>query len=78
MIERDRIVFEGAHAGSVPIAWNLAGGYHSPLEKVIDLHRNTLRECVRAYVQPAVSEAPSPKTNGLISKGVPHESHRTP
>lgn len=49
MIERDQIVFEAAHASETPIAWNLAGGYQTPLSKVVDLHVNTLRECVRAF-----------------------------
>ncbi len=49
MIERDQIAFEAAHASETPIAWNLAGGYQTPLSKVVDLHVNTLRECVRAF-----------------------------
>lgn len=49
MIERDQIVFEAARAREIPIAWNLAGGYQSPLSKVVELHVNTLRECVRAF-----------------------------
>ncbi len=49
MIERDQIVFEAARAREIPIAWNLAGGYQSPLSKVVELHVNTMRECVRAF-----------------------------
>ncbi len=49
MIERDRIVFTAAHATGTPLAWNLAGGYQEPLSKVVELHVNTMRECVRAY-----------------------------
>jgi acetoin utilization deacetylase AcuC-like enzyme len=52
MIERDRIVFEAAHASGTPIAWNLAGGYQKPMSKVVELHVNTMRECVRAYGAP--------------------------
>src|ERR1019366_3813534 len=48
MIERDHIVFAAARASETPIAWNLAGGYQEPLAKVVELHVNTLRECVRA------------------------------
>jgi acetoin utilization deacetylase AcuC-like enzyme len=60
MIERDRIVFTAAHAAGTPIAWNLAGGYQEPLSKVVELHVNTMRECVRAYGAPAApSTAPS-------------------
>ena len=49
MIERDQIVFEADRASETPIAWNLAGGYQEPLRKVIDLHVNTMRECVKAF-----------------------------
>ena len=49
MIERDRIVFEAASVSETPIAWNLAGGYQEPLAKVVDLHVNTMRECVRVF-----------------------------
>jgi acetoin utilization deacetylase AcuC-like enzyme len=52
MIERDRTVFEAARAAGTPIAWNLAGGYQVPLTKVIELHVNTMRECVRVYAAP--------------------------
>jgi hypothetical protein len=37
---------------ATPIAWNLAGGYQVPLTKVIELHVNTMRECVRVYAPP--------------------------
>jgi acetoin utilization deacetylase AcuC-like enzyme len=49
MIERDRIVFDAARAQGTPIAWNLAGGYQEPLAKVIELHVNTMRECVKVF-----------------------------
>ena len=49
MIERDQIVFDAARRSETPIAWNLAGGYQKPLSKVVDLHVNTLRECLRAF-----------------------------
>ncbi len=58
MIERDRIVFEAARATGTPIAWNLAGGYQVPLAKVIELHVNTMRECVRAFGTPDVPVSP--------------------
>jgi acetoin utilization deacetylase AcuC-like enzyme len=47
--ERDRIVFEHCATRALPIAWNLAGGYQKPLRKVLDVHDNTLRECLRVY-----------------------------
>jgi hypothetical protein len=57
IIERDRIVFDAARASETPIAWNLAGGYQEPLAKVVDLHINTLRECVKVFVRLPDSEA---------------------
>ena len=56
MIERDQIVFDAARATHTPIAWNLAGGYQEPLSKVLELHTNTLRECVRAFASAAIQE----------------------
>lgn len=50
MRRRDRIVFEAAKAAAVPLAWNLAGGYQVPIEKVVRLHLATMEECVRVYV----------------------------
>ncbi len=49
MIERDQIVFDAARASKTPIAWNLAGGYQKPLAKVIELHINTMQECIRVF-----------------------------
>jgi len=49
MIERDGIVFRAARASNTPIAWNLAGGYREPLERVVSLHVNTLQECSNAF-----------------------------
>ncbi len=56
MIERDRTVFAHAHRAAVPIAWNLAGGYQEPLERVTALHVNTMRECARIYCDEATPE----------------------
>lgn len=41
MMERDNIVFAMAKRSNTPIVWNLAGGYQTPVEKVIQLHMNT-------------------------------------
>ncbi len=49
MLLRDRIVFEAARRQAIPLAWNLAGGYQNPIERVLALHRNTMRACVDAY-----------------------------
>lgn len=46
---RDRIVFEQAQRYGLPIAWNLAGGYQSPLRKVLEIHDNTMLECFAVY-----------------------------
>lgn len=46
---RDRIVFQCAKRLGIPVAWNLAGGYQDPLQKVLDIHDATMEECVRVY-----------------------------
>jgi acetoin utilization deacetylase AcuC-like enzyme len=50
LARRDQLVFEQARRLEVPVVWNLAGGYQSPLSKVIEIHDNTLRACLRAYL----------------------------
>lgn len=47
--ERDRLVFLNAVSLGVPIAWNLTGGYQSPLRSVLDIHDNTMRECAAVF-----------------------------
>ncbi|MDD3051408.1 MAG: histone deacetylase, partial [Candidatus Cloacimonetes bacterium] len=47
MRKRDEIVFGFAKNTGIPIVWNLAGGYQSPVSKVLDLHENTYRMAVR-------------------------------
>ena len=42
LARRDRIVFETCRELGVPVVINLAGGYQKPVEKVIDLHVQTL------------------------------------
>jgi acetoin utilization deacetylase AcuC-like enzyme len=49
MIMRDRLVFTFAKENKIPLVWNLAGGYQNPIENVIDLHENTLKECLSVY-----------------------------
>lgn len=44
MKERDSSVFKFCNESNIPIAWNLAGGYQNPLQKVLDLHTNTAIE----------------------------------
>jgi acetoin utilization deacetylase AcuC-like enzyme len=48
--QRDRLVFETACELRIPLAWNLAGGYQSPLRKVLHIHDNTMRACATAYL----------------------------
>ena len=43
LFRRDYAVFRRCREMGLPIAWNLAGGYQSPLRKVLDIHDNTLR-----------------------------------
>ena len=50
MRERDRLVFEGLRQRGIPCAWNLAGGYQTPLRKVLDLHDNTMLEAMAAWL----------------------------
>ncbi len=50
---RDAIVFDGLKALEMPVAWNLAGGYQvepdGSIPKVLEIHDNTMFECVRVY-----------------------------
>jgi len=50
LAERDQIVFETARRVGLPIAWNLAGGYQTPLGRVLRIHSNTLRACARSFI----------------------------
>ena len=50
MRERDRLVFEGLRQRGIPCVWNLAGGYQTPLRRVLDLHDNTMLECMAAWL----------------------------
>ena len=49
MRKRDQIVFETCRKMNLPIAWNLAGGYQTPIERVLEIHNNTAIQCVIAY-----------------------------
>ncbi len=50
---RDAMVFDSFHEQGIPVAWNLAGGYQTErdgsIPKVLEIHDNTMRECVRVY-----------------------------
>lgn len=61
LAERDRVVFTACRDQALPVAWNLAGGYQSPLRRVLDIHDATMRACIAAYssqVSEGVSNAP--------------------
>lgn len=47
---RDRIVFLTAKSMGIPVAWDLAGGYQNPLQKVLDIHNNTMNACCDVYL----------------------------
>ena len=49
MFERDRTVFKFAKDNDIPIVWNLAGGYQSDFDKVLEIHENTLKACIEVY-----------------------------
>jgi acetoin utilization deacetylase AcuC-like enzyme len=46
---RDSTVFSIFKELGIPVAWNLAGGYSTPIQEVLDIHNATLEECVRVY-----------------------------
>ena len=58
MRARDRIVLETANFLGIPIAWNLAGGYPANndgnIQTVLDIHNNTMLECVAIYINTKV------------------------
>jgi acetoin utilization deacetylase AcuC-like enzyme len=56
LAERDRIVFDTAAKLRLPVAWNLAGGYQTPLRRVLDIHDNTLRACAAIYLTDEVGQ----------------------
>jgi acetoin utilization deacetylase AcuC-like enzyme len=45
--KRDEIVFDMLKRMNIPVAWNLAGGYQEPFQKVLDIHSATLEECLK-------------------------------
>lgn len=44
---RDSIVFNTLKAMKIPCAWNLAGGYQTPIQKVLNIHNATMEECLK-------------------------------
>ena len=50
LFERDLLVFQAAAGLGIPVAWNLAGGYQTPLRRVLEIHDNTMRACACSYI----------------------------
>ena len=59
MSNRDSIVFKEAKKMNIPLVWNLAGGYQVDIDndgkkdisKILNLHTNTLEECIKVYIE---------------------------
>lgn len=49
LMVRDRTVFEYAKTKNIPLVWNLAGGYQTPVSRVIVLHMNTVKICNEVF-----------------------------
>ena len=51
--QRDELVFTTLAKMNIPVAWDLAGGYQrerdGTIPKVLEVHDNTMRECVKVY-----------------------------
>ena len=52
LYERDLLVFETVAELGIPVAWNLAGGYQTPLRKVLKIHDGTMRACAAVQFSP--------------------------
>lgn len=54
LAERDLRVFQCARNYSVPVAWDLAGGYQTDkdngIRAVLEIHDNTFRRCAQVYL----------------------------
>lgn len=50
LAQRDLLVFQTAASMGLPVAWNLAGGYQTPLQRVLDIHNNTMEACCQVYI----------------------------
>ncbi len=46
MRRRDEIVFKFCKENNIAIAWNLAGGYQTNIQDVLDIHNQTLEVCL--------------------------------
>lgn len=57
MRRRDQIVFSLFKKLGIPVAWCLAGGYQTPIRKVLDIHDATIEECLNEHVGYAAMDA---------------------
>lgn len=58
---RDRMVFEAAAGADIPLMWCLGGWCNgSPLRYTVEVHNQTMRECVRVYAGAALRRQLSP------------------
>ena len=48
LVIRDTIAFVGLKELGIPVAWNLAGGYQVPIQKVLDIHTGTLKAYLKS------------------------------
>ena len=50
---RDALVFNACKTHGLPVAWNLAGGYQQGrdgnIQPVLDIHTQTMRECISVF-----------------------------
>lgn len=51
LAHRDFLVFEHCRKLGLPVAWNLAGGYQTPLRRVLNIHDATLQMCLSTYLE---------------------------
>lgn len=50
LAHRDFLVFDTCRKLGLPVAWNLAGGYQTPLRRVLDIHDATMRMCAAVHL----------------------------
>lgn len=60
---RDELVFQGLRARGIPVAWTLAGGYQTPLAKVVGIHVGTMRASIGFLRGCDTSSSPSSTKN---------------
>ncbi len=46
MKQRDELVFSTFRTLGIPVVWDLAGGYQTPIDKVLEIHLTTVKTCL--------------------------------